>query len=216
MPAWFASRQPSWKGEGIVPRVHREPADQYTPRRVFVSHASDQSAFVAAARSAVVRAGDALIDMDFFTAQRTDPADYCARMVAAADVYAGIIGPAFGSPVRGRPNISYTELEFETATARGLPRLVFLLAEDAREPASGRSEEAAARQSAFRGRLRDAGLTTASVGSPIELELCLYQALVELAADGATGSPPRAMALFRRGRAGGSRTGWRPRCRSSS
>jgi len=150
---------------------------------VFLSHTSERAAraFVAAARSAVIRAGDAMIDMDFFTAQGTDPADYCARMVATADVYVGIIGRRYGSPVGRRQELSFTELEFETATAHGLPRLVFLLTGDA----SG-----VGRQAAFRRRLQHTGLTTALVASPAELETRLYQSLVELhLGDYRTGRP---------------------------
>jgi hypothetical protein len=161
------------------------------PRRVFLGYTSElrthpaERSFVAAAEAAVIRAGDALTDMAYFTARDTEPADYCVTMVAAADVYVGIIGLRYGSPVRGRPGWSYTELEFQAATALGLARLIFLLDEDAERllPASyvadpGQDD----RQRALRRRLQQAGVTTVPVGSPAELELMLYQALVELPA----------------------------------
>jgi len=161
------------------------------PRRVFISHTSERGerGFVAAARTAVIRAGDAMIDMAYFTAQGTDPVDYCARMVGIADVYVGIIGFRYGSPVRGRQALSFTELEFEIATSRGMPRLIFLLSE---APASSRRRSGlGVRQAAFRQRLQRTGLTTAQVTSPAELETRLYQALVELHLDELAAMAPR-------------------------
>jgi hypothetical protein len=54
--------------------------------------------------------------------------------------------------------VSYTELEFDAATAAGLPRLVFLLGPDGQGPDDiFTHKEYGARQEAFRNRLRGSG-----------------------------------------------------------
>ena len=160
------------------------------PRRVFLSHTSElrefprDRSFVAAAEAAVTRAGDAIADMAYFTARDDKPADYCRDKVRGCDVYVGLIGLRYGSPVRDQPEVSYTELEFEAATEAGLPRLVFLLDEDAAVPIPpGRlidgDPELQARQRAFRARLAESGVMAGKFASPEQLELLLLQALQE-------------------------------------
>ena len=159
------------------------------PLRVFISHTSELRrypegrSFVAAAEQAAARAGGTVLDMEYFTAREDKPADYCRQQVRRADVYAGIIGFLYGSPVRDEPGLSYTELEFAAATELGLPRLVFLLDEEAvlplpqsclSDPVHGE------RQRAFRDRVKGAGTTIQRVGSPERLEVLLFQALTEL------------------------------------
>ena len=160
-----------------------------TALRVFLSHTSElrqhpqDRSFVAAAEHAVIRAGETVTDMAYFTAREDRPAGYCRQQVQRANVYVGIIGFRYGSPVKDQPELSYTELEFQAATEQGLPRLVFLLDEDAVLPlprshlSDDRYEE---RQRAFRQRASDAGVTWQRIRSPDDLELLLFQALTEL------------------------------------
>ena len=100
--------------------------------------------------------------------------------------------------------MSYTELEFDTATEAGLDRLVFLLdteAEDVGIPPSRLIDhEFGARQEAFRRRVQDSGLVTQPFTDPATLGQLVERSLRELAehARGDGGGP----------RAGRSRRSW--------
>ena len=157
--------------------------------RVFLSHTSELRqypagrSFVAAAGRAVSRADGVVLDMEYFTAREDKPASYCREQVGRADVYAGIIGFRYGSPVRDLPGCSYTELEFAAAGELGLPRLVFVLDENAVLPLPGvflSDPVHGERQRAFRDRVKDAGITVQRVDSPDRLETLLFQALTTL------------------------------------
>ena len=171
--------------------------------RVFLSHTSElrqypqERSFVAAAERAVIRAGDTVTDMEYFSARESSPAEYCRQQVSGADVYAAIIGFRYGSVVRDEPELSYTELEFAVATERGLRRLVFLLDEEGVLPLPRRllsDPDYENRQQSFRQRIADAGITIKRVSSPDEVELLLYQALTDL-----HGQDPVSRAVVRSG-----------------
>jgi hypothetical protein len=158
-------------------------------RRVFLSHTAELRAyppgasFVAAAERAVARAGDAVVDMAYFSARDDKPADYCIRRVRAAQVYVGLIGFRYGSPVRDRPTESYTELEFDTATQAAIPRLIFLLDDNAAVPYRQFHDSTYIdRQEMFRRRLLELGTVCGQFCTPAELETVVYQALIELEA----------------------------------
>jgi Domain of unknown function (DUF4062)/RIP homotypic interaction motif len=158
------------------------------PRRVFLSHTSELRtlpagrSFVAAAESAVSRAGDAIVDMAYFASTDEPPADVCRQAVAQADALVLIAGFRYGSPVRDRPDHSYTELEFAAAADTGIPRLVFLLGEDTDGPAAlFLDRQHGDRQHAFRQRLLAEDLVASEVSSPAELETAVLHALLELA-----------------------------------
>lgn len=154
---------------------------------MFLSHTSElrdypsPGSFVDAAENAVLRAGDAPADMAYFSARDELPSAVCREAVRAADVVVLIVGFRYGSPVRDEPEVSYTELEHRTAVEAGIPVLVFLLADDVQGPATMFLDPRYSdRQSAFRHRLRESGVTTATVTSAENLATALLQALHEL------------------------------------
>ena len=105
--------------------------------RVFLSHTSElrnfpeKGSYVAEAERAITAAGHVIVDMADFPAADQPAAQQCAERVCGCEVYVGILGTRYGSPVREKPEVSYTELEFDTATEAELPRLMFLLDTDA-------------------------------------------------------------------------------------
>ena len=158
--------------------------------RVFISHTSELRDFpegrsyVAAVERAISAAGHVIVDMADFAAAGP-PARVCEERVRGCDVYVGLLGTRYGSPVRNMPKVSYTELEFGTATEEGLDRLVFLLdtsAADVGIPLSALLDRKfGARQDAFRRRVQDSGLTTQSFAGPAALGQLVERSLRDLA-----------------------------------
>lgn len=144
--------------------------------RVFLSYTSELAgSFVKAAEEAVIAEQHLSIHMRDFAASDQTPADYCREEVQEADVYVGLLGFRYGSPVRGRPELSYVELEYESAEA--MPRLLFLL----RERPNAVIEE---RQRAFRQRVQDRvdAETTKTFESPADLKYEIARALQKIEA----------------------------------
>ena len=160
------------------------------PWRVFVStselrHDPRAGSYVNAVERAISACGHAVVDMKDFPAADRPPADLCAERVRDCDVYLGLLGTRYGSPVRDKPEVSYTEFEFDTATDAGLKRLVFVLDDDAEDvgiPPSGLIDhEYGARQAAFRRRVQDSGLVMQAFTDPATLGQLVERSLWELA-----------------------------------
>jgi tetratricopeptide (TPR) repeat protein len=159
--------------------------------RVFVSHTAELrdfpagKSYVAAVERAISACGHVIVDMADFPVADQPPAELCVERVRGCHVYVGVLGTRYGSPVRDKPEVSYTELEFDTATKAGLDRLVFLLDTDADEVGIPLSKlidhEFGARQEAFRRRVRDSGLVTAMFTHPATLEQLVERSLRALA-----------------------------------
>jgi len=161
------------------------------PWRVFLSHTSELRQYPAAAsyidkaERAVSAEEHVIVDMADFPSIDEAPATVCIERVQGCDVYVGIFGTRYGSPVRDRPEVSYTELEFDTATAVGIPRLVFLLDTEADElgiPAKALIDrEYGSRQDDFLQRVKDSGMTMQRFRNPDDLKALVERSLRALA-----------------------------------
>ena len=159
--------------------------------RVFISHTSElrdfprEKSYVAEVERAISAAGHVIVDMAVFPAADQAPAQLCEERVRGCEVYVGVLGTRYGSPVRDKPEVSYTELEFDTATRAGLDRLVFLLDTDADDVGIPLSKlidrEFGGRQDAFRRRVQDSELDTQSFANPAALGQQVERSLRELA-----------------------------------
>jgi hypothetical protein len=157
--------------------------------RVFVSYTSELrdfphgGSYVAAVKQAISSCGHVAVDMSAFPAADLSAAELCRESVRSCAVYVGLLGTRYGSPVRECPQISYTELEYDTATQAGLPRLAFLLDRDAAQtgiPAAQLIDlEFGARQEEFRRRVQ-AGAVTQSFTDPGSLGQLVERSLREL------------------------------------
>jgi hypothetical protein len=176
------------------PLGNREPSGQLPgsgPWRIFLSHTSELrdyprgNSYIDCAERAVSAAGHAVRDMADFPAVDEAPASLCEQRVNESDVYMGIYGMRYGSLVRDQPDISYTELEFNTASARGMPRLIFVIdseSEDLALPLKALIDrEYGQRQDSFLQRVKEAGLTLQRFRSPDDLKLLIERSLRALA-----------------------------------
>jgi hypothetical protein len=81
------------------------------PWQVFVSHTSELRDFpggmsyVGAVERAISAAGHVIVDMAGFPASAQAPAQVCAERVRGCDVYVGVLGTRYGSPVRDKQEV---------------------------------------------------------------------------------------------------------------
>ncbi len=155
---------------------------------VFLSYTSELGVFptdrsyVAVAEEAVLRAGHVPRNMWRFPPSDMPPAQVCRDAVSEADVYVAIVGFRYGSPAPDHPELSYTELEFETAGTARKPRLIFMLSQQAQGPPEIFTDlRHGDKQERFRIELtNNRGLTTGTVYSPDGLGMQLLHALNHL------------------------------------
>ena len=159
--------------------------------RVFISHTSElrdfpeAKSYVAAVKEAITAAGHVIVEMASFPASDQPAAQVCANMVRGCDVYVGVLGTRYDSLVRDKPQVSYTELEFNTATDTGLDRLLFLLDTDGADVGIPLlaliDREFGHRQDAFRRRVQESGPIVRFFANPAALGQLVERSLRDLA-----------------------------------
>lgn len=155
-----------------------------TTLRVLLSHTSDLgdrpargNSYLNAAFRALDRAEVVVTDMSLLPATECSPKQVSEALAKDTDLYVGIVGWRYGSPVRESPDVSYTQLEFRAAAEAGVPRLVFLLGEELKSKDAG--ELNFDRQVAFRNEITESGITVQWFDSPEKLETKLFQSIVK-------------------------------------
>lgn len=124
-----------------------------------------------AVRNAILRLGHQ--PLDSYTARDRRPLAACLEDVAHCQAYVGLLGWRYGSQPPGERR-SYTELEFDEAGQRGIPRLIFLRRRQATSLDMADANTGAVRQ--FRQRAQQ-GRITAEFGSENELVVEVEDAL---------------------------------------
>lgn len=117
--------------------------------------------------------------MEHLPASPADAIRESLRLVEEASVYLAIIGHRYGYVPQGHP-VSVTEMEYDFAVQRGLPRLVFLMHEDHLVRAADVDKgEAALKLRAFRERLQREQVV-AFFHSPVDLRAHVINSLSHL------------------------------------
>jgi len=155
---------------------------------VFLSYTSDMDqwptgkSFRQAACDGIVEAGFVPRHMGHFPARSTTPADNDQQELAKCDIYVGILGFNYGTPVRDQPEWSHVQHEFYAAQKAGKKLLVFLIhdAAEGQPPLANPGGEHSARQLAFRQEvlnLNGRGLACNFFMTADELHHVVYRAL---------------------------------------
>ncbi|MBV9141104.1 MAG: HEAT repeat domain-containing protein [Pseudonocardiales bacterium] len=137
----------------------RAEATSARPSRVYVSSTyQDLKGCRGEIRIALRQMGLEDIAMETYTAGEERPVDRCLHDVRSVDIYLGILAWRYGFVPAGG-NASITELEYRAAGEAGIPRLIFVLDDEAPWPHSATYKDRDSTQiEAFRAHVRNAHL----------------------------------------------------------
>jgi hypothetical protein len=99
------------------------------PKAMLSSTSLDLPKYRAAARDACLAAGTFPLMMEHLPASDADAVRVSLRMVDEADIYVGILAHRYGYVPKNAKR-SITQMEYERAAERGIPRLMFLIHKD--------------------------------------------------------------------------------------
>ena len=85
--------------------------------------------------------GVSCVRMEDFGASSESPLAKCIQEMSACDIFVGIIGTFYGSAPPDSTK-SFTEHEYDTASERDIPKLMFVTPEDFSVPATLREDDA--------------------------------------------------------------------------
>jgi tetratricopeptide (TPR) repeat protein len=138
---------------------------------------------------ACLRMGMLPVMMEHLTAGDADAAEKSLAMVDGADIYMGVFAYRYGYvPEANNPGrISITEMEYDRAVERGIPRLMFLMDKSHTLTAADMEEDTTDPVEVARRKVKLAELkersgkerVVASFKSPVDLRALVIQALVE-------------------------------------
>lgn len=153
--------------------------------RVFISSTYlDNKNRRATVQEAILRAEMMPIGMERFPASATPTVEDCLLRVRSCDIFVGIVAERYGWISDGH-ELSISELEYDAAKERGLPRLIFEIEAD--DGATGASDQPQ-KLDAFRAKLR-ADQRPARCGEN-ELGMVVLQSLTSLQSEGVARSTP--------------------------
>lgn len=121
--------------------------------------------------------GHHCVRMEDFGARGSTSEEFCSSRAAECDLFVGIIGHLYGNSPAGTDR-SFTEIEYESATAASRPTLMFLSPDDFPLPANlVEPDERRSRQRHFRDRI-SAATVRASFSTPSDLAWKVVQAIM--------------------------------------
>ncbi|RMF76217.1 MAG: DUF4062 domain-containing protein, partial [Chloroflexi bacterium] len=123
---------------------------------VFISSTSiDLPEHRAAVKDAIISLGLYPSGMETWPVRDENPVDLCYGMVQEAEIYVGIYAHRYGWRPDGDGTKSITEMEYDWATERGIPRLCFIMDDSHPWPVEDIEHDAKDDLNAFKARVKE-------------------------------------------------------------